>query len=107
MEDIVEAIGTYGFPILAAVGLGYFIYYIWVWVTEEVNPVIDESHMTLIDLIDKVRMLDNDLIRLEVKLTMLLQHAESINRRTNNAEVDVITDDDYTDPSSGGDSPPI
>ena len=70
-------------------------------------PVIDESHMTLIDLIDKVRMLDNDLIRLEVKLTMLLQHAESIKRRTNNAEVDVITDDDYTDPSSGGDSPPI
>jgi hypothetical protein len=66
-------IGQYGFPIIAAFGLGYFIYYIWYWVTEEVDPVIEESHMTLIALIDRVRMLDNDLIRLNTKLNMILQ----------------------------------
>ena len=68
--DIAEAIGQYGFPIIAALGLGYFIYYIWQWVTEEVDPVVNESHTTLIGLIDRVRMLDNDLIRLKKKLDM-------------------------------------
>ena len=60
--DIAQLVSQYGFPIIAAVGLGYFIYYIWQWVTEKVDPVIEESHMTLIGLIDKVRMLDNDLL---------------------------------------------
>ena len=96
-SSIVDAIGTYGFPIMAAIGLGYFIYYIWVWVTQEVNPVIEESHMTLIDLIDKVRMLDNDLIRLNVKLDMLLQQKENENEK-----ITYITDDDYDDPADNG-----
>ena len=72
--NIVEMINTYGFPIIACIGLGYFIYYVWMWVTEEVDPVIEESHMTLIKLIDRVRMLDNDLIRIKTKLDMILQH---------------------------------
>ena len=55
MEELATAIGQYGFPIIAAGGLGYFILYIWRWVTEEVDPVIGESHMTLIALIDRVR----------------------------------------------------
>jgi hypothetical protein len=97
VEGFVDGIATYGFPIMAALGLGYFIYYIWIWVTQEVNPVIEESHMTLIDLIDKVRMLDNDLIRLETKLTMLLRQRDDSGI---NYEEDItrINDDDYTNP---------
>ena len=71
MEDLTSQINQYGFPIIAAFGLGYFIYYIWTWVTESVDPVIHESHMTLIGLIDRIRMLDNDLIRLKQKLDMI------------------------------------
>lgn len=71
MDGLADAINSYGFPIIAAFGLGYFIYYIWTWVTESVDPVIHESHMTLIGLIDRIRMLDNDLIRLKQKLDMI------------------------------------
>jgi len=71
MDGLADAINSYGFPIIAAFGLGYFIYYIWTWVTESVDPVIHESHMTLIGLIDRIRMLDNDLIRLKQKLNMI------------------------------------
>jgi hypothetical protein len=74
--DIASAISQYGFPIIAAFGLGYFIFYIWTWVTQEVDPVVSESHMTLIGLIDRIRMLDNDLIRLNTKLNMILQEQE-------------------------------
>ena len=73
MEELANQINQYGFPIIAALGLGYFIYYIWQWVTTKVDPIIHESHMTLIALIDRIRMLDNDLIRLNAKLDMIIQ----------------------------------
>ena len=74
--DIGAAISQYVFPIIAACGLGYFVYYIWTWVTTQVKPVTHESHMTLIGLIDRIRMLDNDLIRLKQKLDMILEYQE-------------------------------
>lgn len=74
--DIAGAINQYGFPIIATLGLGYFIFYIWQWVTEKVDPVIEESHITLIGLIDRIRMLDNDLIRIKTKLDMILEQQE-------------------------------
>jgi hypothetical protein len=74
--DIGAAISQYGLPIIAAGGMGYFIYYIWTWVTLSVKPVTHESHMTLIGLIDRIRMLDNDLIRLKQKLDMILEYQQ-------------------------------
>ena len=71
--DIADLISKYGFPIVAAVGLGYFVYYIWIWATKEVKPVLSEAQTTLVALIDRIRMLDNDLIRLNQKLNTVLQ----------------------------------
>lgn len=68
MSNLAELIGKYGFPIIASFGLGYFIYYVWLWVTKEVNPIISDLRKTLVNLIDKIRMLDNDLIRLNEKV---------------------------------------
>lgn len=72
--DIAQAISDYGFPVIAAMGMGYFIYFIWKWVTEVIDPVLGETNMTLIKLVDRVRMLDNDLIRLNMKLSMVLEY---------------------------------
>jgi hypothetical protein len=76
MDDIADLINKYGFPIVAAGGLGYFVYYIWKWVTEEIDPVIGESNKVLIELIDRIRMLDNDLIRLNQKVNVILSLRE-------------------------------
>ena len=72
--DITKAITDYGFPIVSAVGMGYFIFFIWKWVTEVIDPIIGQTMGTLIALVDRIRMLDNDLIRLNTKLSMLLEH---------------------------------
>ena len=72
--DLAQAISEYGFPIIAAMGMGYFIYFIWKWVTETIDPVLGETMGTLIKLVDRVRMLDNDMIRLNSKLSMVLEH---------------------------------
>ena len=76
MDSIGQLVSDYGFPIIAAAAMGYFIYFIWTWVSTKVDPVIGDSHITLIKLIDRVRMLDNDLIRLNAKLDMILQMSE-------------------------------
>ena len=73
MENIADLINKYGFPIIAAGGLGYFVYYVWGWVTKEVKPVISQANGTLIALIDRIRMLDNDMIRLNQKVETVLQ----------------------------------
>ena len=72
MHDIVEIINKYGFPIVMAVGMGYIIKYVWEWATKEVKPVISDANTVLIALIDRIRMLDNDLIRLNQKVNTVL-----------------------------------
>jgi hypothetical protein len=84
MGEIVEAINKYGFPIVAAGGLGYFVYYVWQWVTTEIKPVTGEANKTLIELIDRVRMLDNDLIRLNQKVNVILSLREQGDLLQNN-----------------------
>ena len=81
MEELAQQINQYGFPIIAALAMGYFIYWIWTWVTEQVDPVVHESHMTLIALVDRIRMLDNDLIRLNAKLDMIIQQQKEQERK--------------------------
>lgn len=71
--DIVNMINKYGFPIVAAFGMGYFVYYVYTWVTKEIKPVMSAANSTLIALIDRIRMLDNDLIRLNQKVETVLQ----------------------------------
>ena len=74
--ELANAIKEFGFPIIAAFGLGYFVYYVWTWVTTEIKPVLADANKTLIGLIDRIRMLDNDMIRLTQKLNMLLEQKE-------------------------------
>jgi hypothetical protein len=87
--DIAGAIKDFGFPIIAAMGMGYFVFFIWKWVTEEIDPVIGETMGTLIKLVDRVRMLDNDLIRLNSKLTMVLEYRQHLNSLPQNEKDDL------------------
>ena len=59
------------------VGLGYFIYYIWWFVGEKLEPEIEKQHHALIRVIDQVRMLDQDLIRLQQKVDVVLEYKEN------------------------------
>tara|TARA_B100001113_G_scaffold352495_1_gene354057 strand:- start:1641 stop:1970 length:330 start_codon:yes stop_codon:yes gene_type:complete len=73
---IVSLINDYGFPIVLAVGMGYFIYYVWQFISNELEPEIEKMHFQLIRLIDQVRMLDQDMIRLQQKVNVVLEYKE-------------------------------
>jgi hypothetical protein len=98
--NIAELINKYGFPIVAAGGMGYFIYYVWTWVTKEIKPVISQANGTLIALIDRIRMLDNDLIRLNQKVETVMElRGKTIERERIEAEKDINQTKRKEDPS--------
>jgi hypothetical protein len=57
---ILEILNQYGFATLAAIAMGWFIWFIYNFITQEVM------------LLDKIRRLDNDLIRIKTKLNTVL-----------------------------------
>ena len=74
--DIAQLIADFGFPVVMVVGLGYFVYFIWTTVTEEVEPALEEMKATIIRLTDSLRLLDQDQIRLQTKLKTVLELRE-------------------------------
>ena len=76
MESLnpVELIEQYGFTTVAIVAMGYFVYFVWKYVNEQLNPKLEEMHMGLIRLIDQIRMLDQDMIRLQQKVNVVLEY---------------------------------
>ena len=74
MDNVADLISQFGFPIVAMVGLGYFIYFIWTFIGEHIDPALHDMHIALIRVIDKTRMLDQDMIRLQQKVNVVLEY---------------------------------
>ena len=90
MGEIADLVNKYGFPIIMAVGMGFIIHMVWEWCTKEVKPVLSDANTVLIALIDRIRMLDNDLIRLNQKVnTVLHLRGKSIERERVVAEIEI------------------
>jgi|TARA_B100000214_G_scaffold222944_1_gene162232 hypothetical protein len=76
MENIVKIIAEFGFPVAMALGMGYFIYYTWKFITDEVKPSLGRMFASSIKLTDQLRMLDQDMIRLQQKINVVLEYRE-------------------------------
>lgn len=84
--DIAQLVNEYGFPAVMVVGLGYFVYFVWKFINENIQPEIDKQHMQLIKVIDRMRMLDQDLIRLQQKVDVVLRLKENADREKQNED---------------------
>ena len=74
---VIEILNQYGFATLAAIAMGYFIYFIYKFTTENIKAKLGQANIALIGLLDRIRMLDNDLIRLRSKLNTVLEMQEN------------------------------
>ena len=72
-NTIIDMINQYGVPTVVAVGMAYFIFYVWKFVTHNILPSLGKASGTLVGLIDRVRMLDNDMIRLDQKIHTIIE----------------------------------
>ena len=71
--DIVAVIDKFGFTTVMVVGLGYFVYYVWITRTKTIDPAVAEMQKTIIRLTDQLRLLDQDMIRLQQKVNTVLK----------------------------------
>ena len=81
--DIVFIIETFGFEVVMIVGLEYFVYFVWQTLTNVINPAIDSMKATIIRLTDQLRLLDQDMIRLQQKVNTALEIKENEDKSTN------------------------
>ena len=78
--DIVFIIETFGFEVVMIVGLGYFVYFVWQTITNKIDPSVQEMKATIIRLTDQLRLLDQDMIRLQQKVNTVLEIKENEGR---------------------------
>ena len=74
--DIVKIISEFGFPVVMVVGLGYFVYFVWQTITNKIDPAVQEMKGTIIRLTDQLRLLDQDMIRLQQKVNTVIEVKE-------------------------------
>jgi hypothetical protein len=79
--EIADLIAQYGFPTIMVVGLGYFVYFVYNFIQEHLDPATEKMHFQLIRVIDQMRMLDQDLIRLQQKVDTVLEYKENEQKR--------------------------
>ena len=79
--DIVSLVEKFGFTTIMVVGLGYFVYYVWQTITNKIDPAVDEMKGTIIRLTDQLRLLDQDMIRLQEKVNTVLELNEKENNK--------------------------
>ena len=86
--DIPALVNQYGLPIVAAAGMGYFIFFILKYVTTQIKPKLGQAFTVLVGLIYRIRMLDNDLIRLDQKLNIFIEMNDEFEKRKKQHEDD-------------------
>ena len=93
-SPIIEMLNQYGFATVAAIAMGWFIYFIYNYVTGQIIEKLDKAQMTTIALIDRIRMLDNDLIRLRSKLDTVLEMRENEQKDNKRRKSDRVPEGD-------------
>jgi len=84
--DIVVLVEKFGFTTIMVVGLGYFVYFVWQTITNTIDPAVSEMKKTIIRLTDQLRLLDQDMIRLQEKVNTVLELNEKENNKKTNRD---------------------
>ena len=75
--DVVQLVSDFGFPVVMVIGLGYFVYFVWQTITNVIDPAVQDMKATIIRLTDQLRLLDQDMIRLQEKVNTVIELREA------------------------------
>ena len=84
--DVVQLVADFGFPVVMVIGLGYFVYFVWQTITNVIDPAVQDMKSTIIRLTDQLRLLDQDMIRLQEKVNTVIELREADAVQKNNEE---------------------
>ena len=91
--DIVQIVADFGFPVVMVVGLGYFVYFVWQTITNVIDPAVQEMKATIIRLTYQLRLLDQDMIRLQQKVNTVLELKEEHKLKDPNEKLESVQDE--------------
>ena len=74
---IIEVVGV---PAVAAGGLGYLVWVLFNSLIADIHKKLDSQHAMIVALIDRVRQLDNDLIRIDAMCRSVLGMKPDVER---------------------------
>ena len=80
MNEIIQAIETIGIPAAGAVGLGYLVWTLFKSLIADIHKKLDAQHSMVVALIDRIRQMDNDMIRIDTMVRAALKLPPDINR---------------------------
>jgi|TARA_R100001015_G_C4584864_1_gene140889 uncharacterized protein YoxC len=78
--SLAQLVADFGFAAVMVVGLGYFVYFVWQTITNKIDPAVQDMKTTIIRLTDQLRLLDQDMIRLQQKVNTVLEVREKEGR---------------------------
>lgn len=80
MNEVIEAIETIGIPAAGAVGLGYLVWTLFKSLIADIHKKLDAQHSMVVALIDRIRQMDNDMIRIDTMVRAALKLPPDVNR---------------------------
>jgi uncharacterized protein YoxC len=82
-----DVVSKFGFSLIAIIGLGFFVWHIWRWITTKVNPALSQVGSSLGKLKKQIQTLDKDMIRLNTKLKILIEERHISDKHKDSNEV--------------------
>jgi len=73
VNEILAAIETIGIPAAGAVGLGYLVWTLFKSLIADIHKKLDTQHAMIVALIDRIRQMDNDMIRIDTMVRAVLK----------------------------------
>ena len=65
MSDWIGVVETIGIPAVVAVGMGYLVWTLFKNLIADIHKKLDTQHGMIVALIDRIRQMDNDMIRID------------------------------------------
>jgi len=63
--DYIGIIETVGIPMVGALGMGYLVWLVVKFLMADIHKKLDTQHQMIVALIDRIRQMDNDMIRID------------------------------------------
>ena len=72
MKDLLSVVETIGIPAAVAVGMGYLVWTLFKNLIADIHKKLDTQQGMIVALIDRIRQMDNDMIRIDTTLCVIL-----------------------------------
>jgi hypothetical protein len=70
-KELLKLIESVGFPAVIAIAIGVCFWFTIKWMMKSLTEKLDKQFGMIVKLIDRIRILDNDIIRLETMIRIL------------------------------------